>query len=785
MELKDYIRVIRRRLWWFVVVMLVVIGGYILVATVTEKKVFQVNTRVVIMSTRTGGLLEGLKDFFPNGAKMNFETRVETLASQEIAELAALNLLDEKAGPEGDYLFATERKEVDGMVEGIRNDLVQISQEAHPDMDKDAILATYGAEIEDAIFRKRVRDPQTRKWTGDMGRWQEECVKLIGSAIHRSYSVFKNEKTQIVDFSVLSDSGAKAVAIANALTEAAIDFNSQFESQELENGRKRAAEIIKKNRIEMQKAREDLKAFWMRNRDTSRQDSNTPDFHTSAQFYELMAGVQTAIDNLEGQLLKQKETHEKLDKKRSIERQKFPQFSLPKDSVLSSLRTQWVLEEKRLESLRERYTDAHPEIRKSQRTIDELKQQYNEELRKFQENETLDHEYQKAMLEFEQTSILEEIQRKRELLATYDKDRLRVDQLKLDEEELVSRIKSYEEENKRLTEFLGRAELYADNSMKPVTRWSTPRTAKDAIAQRSETFNMLWFMFVVAFLLSLGVVFLVEYMDTTLKTEHDIRRHLNLPVLGIIHHQPEGESVLLTELSTKDPFAEKFYTAATIVKSAAQDLKLKTFVVSSTIPKEGKTTITVNLGVALARKGLKVILVDADLRIPQIHELMGLDNAYGLSSVLEGRLKAREVLADITGAPAAKKTGLETFLQTSTVENLRVLTGGPIPPDPLNLLESVRMRALIEELKGMADFVLLDTPPIANVGDTLTLAGICDANIFVVGAGAVEQHQVTWAKHLLSNVEANVLGCFLNHATIEGRSYYYYYNEYKSYRARG
>jgi capsular exopolysaccharide synthesis family protein len=785
MELKDYIRVIRRRLWWFVVVMLVVIGGYILVATVTEKKIFQVGTRLIIISTRTGGLLEGLKDFFPNGIKMNFETRVETLASQEIAELAALYLLDEKAGPEADYLFAAERREVDALVDGFRDTQVRIYQEAHPALGKEEILATYGLEIEESISRKRVRDPQTGKWSGEKGRWQEACVKLIGSAIRNAYSVSRNEKTQIVDLSVQSDSGAKVVAIANAVTDAAIDYHSEFESKELEAGRIKAGEIIKKNRESMEALRQEIKDFWERHRTQGEGESNTLDFHTSGQFYALMAGVQSDIDRLRGDLLKQKETREKLDKKRSIERQKFPQFSLPKDSGLSALRQQWMLEEKRLESLRERYTDAHPEIKKSQRTLDEFKHQYNEDLRKFQENETLDHEYQKAMLEFEQASLLEEIQRKRELLDKYDKARLRVDNLKLDEEERKSRLEAYEAENKRLTQFLGLAELYADNSMKPVVRWSHPRTPKDAIAQRSETFDMLWFMFVVAFLLSLGVVFLVEYMDTTLKTEHDIRRHLNLPVLGIIHHQPEGESVLLTELPTKDPFAEKFYTAATIVKSAAQDLNLKTFVVSSTIPKEGKTTITVNLGVALARKGLKVILVDADLRIPQIHELMGLDNAYGLSSILEGRLKAREVLADITGAAETRKTGLESFLQTSPVENLQVLTGGPIPPDPLHLLESVRMRALIEELKGMADFVLLDTPPIANVGDTLTLAGICDANIFVVGAGAVEQHQVTWAKHLLSNVEANVLGCFLNHATIEGRSYYYYYNEYKSYRARG
>lgn len=778
MELKDYIRVIRRRLGWFVAVMVIVVGGYAAVATVTQKRVYRTTARLIISPTRTASLLQEHRDFFPNGAKMNFETRVASLDTQEITELAALYLLDLKVGDA--YMFAEQRAEADAMLDTLREGLVQSYVQAHPDKSPDEIRATFGEEIDKALNAKLTLDPRTGQWEGTKGRWQEECAKLVGTFIQRSFTLSKMEKTQIVEITVQADSSHKVIAMANALCDAAILYNAQFDSRELQEAAKQARRMVQDNQKDMARLRDDLKEYW------KTREVSTKDFYTSEQFYALLNKLHRDIEEIDGQIEQKDKERENLDKKRTLDNKKYPQFGLPSDSQLSGLLKQRNDEEKRLDALRERYTDAHPEVKKTQRNIEDLKRRYADELRKFQENQIYDYQYQLAVLESEKEALREEALRKRALLKDYDEKRLKVDQFRLDEQEMLNRLSAYENENRRLLEFLGGAELFGDIPVKPVERWGNPRELKDAFEMVADTQSMMWFMFVVALLLSLGVVFLVEYMDTTLKTEHDIRRHLNLPVLGIIHHQREGESVLLTELPTKDPFAEKFYTAATILKSAAQDLNLKTFVVSSTIPKEGKTTISLNLGVALARKGLRVILVDSDLRIPQIHELLGVDNAYGLSSVLEGRLKAREVLADISSNPAsAKKAGLESFLHQTNVENLRVLTSGPIPPDPLNLLESVRMKALIEELKGMADFVLLDTPPLANVGDTLTLATICDAAVFVVGAGAVEQHQVTWAKHLLSNIEANVLGVFLNHATIEGRSYYYYYNEYKSYRSRG
>ncbi len=291
------------------------------------------------------------------------------------------------------------------------------------------------------------------------------------------------------------------------------------------------------------------------------------------------------------------------------------------------------------------------------------------------------------------------------------------------------------------------------------------------------------FVILIALVTSVFVVYLLEYLDTRIKSEHDVRRHVNLPVLAKIPRQPEGEEVLLGELDLRGKFAEVFNTVATLVHSTARDLGLKTFVITSTKEEEGKTTIAIDLGIALARKGLKVIIVDSDLRRPQMHDLLGLDNSVGLSSILEGRLKAKEVLDDITGAP--QRTAIDDFLRPTTEKNLRVLTSGPMPPDPVGVIESVQMKALVEELKGMADYVIFDTPPIYHVGDALTLAPLSDANLLVIGAGLVDHHEVAWAKHLLSNVESNILGVILNFEAEESRTYNYYYNYYtKSYRYR-
>jgi capsular exopolysaccharide synthesis family protein len=265
---------------------------------------------------------------------------------------------------------------------------------------------------------------------------------------------------------------------------------------------------------------------------------------------------------------------------------------------------------------------------------------------------------------------------------------------------------------------------------------------------------------VLAVLFALGVVFALEYIDTRVKTEGDVHRYLGLPLLARI---PSDRDNLLTVEGVSCEIAEDFNTAATLVRSTARELGMKSFIVTSSVGQEGKTTVSVNLAVSLARKGARVILVDGDLRVPRLHEVLGLANEVGLSSVLESRLDPQRVIDGSIALTAADggASAAEAVVPTE-IENLSVLTSGPAPDDPIQLLESDRMYRLLKELSGMADFVIFDTPPVNQVGDALTLASAVDGTIFVVGSALCEQRDVAWAKHLLMNVQANLLGVILN-----------------------
>ena len=282
-----------------------------------------------------------------------------------------------------------------------------------------------------------------------------------------------------------------------------------------------------------------------------------------------------------------------------------------------------------------------------------------------------------------------------------------------------------------------------------------------------------------AFIFALGVVYVVEYVDTRVKSEDDIRRYLNLPLLGIIPKEA-GPGRVLTDAPLQSEISEKFNTAATLIMSASRELNLRSLMVCSAIAREGKTTVSVNLAIALARKGARVVLIDGDLRLSQVHNLLGCSNHVGLANALDGQIDSQRIIEgvmtddDFRGRTASALS----VVQRSHVPNLDVIASGPPTSDPVQLLESGRLSKVIAELKQQYDFVIFDTPPINKVGDALTISSCVDGSIFVVGSGQTEQQDVSWAKHLLSNVQANVLGVFLNKFSKQrGGEYYYYYSD--------
>ncbi|MCM3095062.1 CpsD/CapB family tyrosine-protein kinase [Priestia megaterium] len=216
---------------------------------------------------------------------------------------------------------------------------------------------------------------------------------------------------------------------------------------------------------------------------------------------------------------------------------------------------------------------------------------------------------------------------------------------------------------------------------------------------------------------------------------------------------------LLAHNSPKDPVAEQYRTIRTNIQFSNVDQDIKTIVVTSSGAEEGKSTTTSNLATVYAQQGLNVLLIDADLRKPTGHYTFRLENHIGLTNVL------------------TRQSTLAQAVQESEIPHLSVLTSGPIPPNPSELLASAQMAELLKEMKEQFDMIIFDTPPILAVADAQILANQVDGTILVVSSGKTEKDAALKSKELLSNAKGKLLGVVLNNRKVEEGNYYYYYGQ--------
>jgi len=214
---------------------------------------------------------------------------------------------------------------------------------------------------------------------------------------------------------------------------------------------------------------------------------------------------------------------------------------------------------------------------------------------------------------------------------------------------------------------------------------------------------------------------------------------------------------LLAHNSPKDPVAEQYRTIRTNIQFSGADQDIKSLILTSSGTAEGKSTTASNLAAVYAQQGLKVLLIDADLRKPTVHYTFRLENHAGLTNVL------------------TRQSTLGQAVQETEVRDLYVLTSGPIPPNPSELLASHQMEELLKEMKQQFDMVIFDTPPILAVADAQILANQVDASILVVSSGKTEKEAALKAKELLVHAKSKLLGAVLNNRKADSGNYYYYY----------
>ncbi|MEP6916987.1 MAG: polysaccharide biosynthesis tyrosine autokinase [Acidobacteriota bacterium] len=266
--------------------------------------------------------------------------------------------------------------------------------------------------------------------------------------------------------------------------------------------------------------------------------------------------------------------------------------------------------------------------------------------------------------------------------------------------------------------------------------------------------------------MAFGLAFGIEYLDDTVKTPEDVTRRLKLPLLGLVPAVRGDRVPVLTETVPHD-FGEAFRSLRTSLVFTSGGEMTRVIAVTSSQPLEGKTTTACNLALALALGGSRVLLIDADMRRPGLHKTMGLPNTLGLSHLLVGQSRVREVI------------------QKTIEPNLFVITAGRTPPNPSELLASPRMNTLIENLThGPFDWVVIDTPPVLAVTDAVIIAQKVSGIVFVVGSEMTRRVHAERALETLQAGRVRSIGVVLNRVDFDRNKYYYsrYYGyQYKSY----
>ena len=309
------------------------------------------------------------------------------------------------------------------------------------------------------------------------------------------------------------------------------------------------------------------------------------------------------------------------------------------------------------------------------------------------------------------------------------------------------------------------------NSFRIIDAARVPTTPSEPNIPRNLSFAL-----VLGVISGVGLAFLLESMDNSVRTPEQATALSALPSLGMIplgsksgSHGPAGKRLALTAASKEvvetvtlvrpqSQMAESYRALRTSLLLSNLGAPPKVIMVTSARPQEGKTTTSINTAIVLAQKGTRVLLMDADLRRPSIHKALGMGPRSGLSNVLTGNAAAQQ-----------------TIVTSPILPNLFIMPAGTPPPNPAELLASSNMRDVIAELRELYDHIVIDTPPTLSVTDAVVLSPRADATILVIRSGQTTKQALRRSRDILMQVNAHVAGVLLNAVDLSSPDYYYYY----------
>jgi len=431
--------------------------------------------------------------------------------------------------------------------------------------------------------------------------------------------------------------------------------------------------------------------------------------------------------------------------------------------LIRDYRNQKALCEQNLREGLKRFGEQHPEIKAYRAKLESIEENISIAIARIVASVRTQHSQAGKLLERRQEELAEQQQRVQqfnELKLTYDALKTAFDTQNITYTAVLTRIHEIE---------IANAANVRDGTIR-IER----RPKEETRAAKPRKLLILALASFMGLALGIGLAFLLDTLDTTLKSKEHVSRYLGLNLLGYVPALPElAQSVrhhtrfaLAVGLHPRSAVAEAFRSIRTALSFSVAAQEVRHIMVTSASPSEGKTLVAANIAAAIAQTGKKVLLVDADMRKPAIHKIMEADQTPGLTNLLVGE-----------GASC-----IEDVVRPTDVPNLSYIPCGPAPPNPAELIGCERMKVLLARMVELYDRVILDTPPVVNVTDAAVLCNEAHGVVFVVRGFRTQREIARRALEILAHSNARLLGAVLNNVDVPRGAYYYdSYYQYQQY----
>lgn len=450
------------------------------------------------------------------------------------------------------------------------------------------------------------------------------------------------------------------------------------------------------------------------------------------------------LESLQGQISSLKSSPQVLES--------IPFFS--DSATLQSLRDQILKADQRVKELSQKYGRKHPAMIKAQEDRDILMKEKTQEIQRIIESLQKSYELAKS-----QEDNL------RELLNSTKEELLNVNERFIQYSIMKREVESSRALYEALTSGLKQASVTEESQN--INIWIMHDASQPQNPSNQKPRRTLLIGFILALAAGIGVAVLVEYLDNTVKSAEDIENRYGLTVLGAVLHTKKNEQIenIIPE-NIQSPIAENYRIIRSSLLLSSADQPPQFILITSMKAQEGKTSTALNLARTLAQVTDNVLIIDADMRRPRMHQILQLENSVGLSSFLSGNVN-------------------DTVILPTPDEKIRVIPAGPIPPNPAELLSSQRMKILLKELAKDYSFIIIDSPPISHLADGLILSTLVDGTVLVTRTGKTTFEEFGAGIKKFQDFKPHILGVILNamSSRILGaksyNDYYEYYSEEK------